>query len=67
MELVITIISGVGVFFLSQLVMEFYIKPVQEYRDIRRRISVLITQNDNYYTSLHSFEKCSDEERVKRK
>lgn len=66
MELVITIISGVGVFFLSQIVMEFYIKPVQEYRELRRKISVLITQNENYYTSLHSYEKCSDFERDKR-
>lgn len=66
MELVITIISGVGVFFLSQIVMEFYIKPIQEYRELRRKISVLITQNENYYTTLHLYEKCSDSERDKR-
>ena len=66
MELMITIISGVCVFFLSQLVMEIYIKPVQEYRELRRKISVLITQNENYYTLLHSYEKCSDFERDRR-
>lgn len=46
--------------------MEFYIKPIQEYRELRRKISVLITRNENYYTTLHLYEKCSDSEREKR-
>ncbi len=67
METLITIITGVCVFFFSQLILEFFIKPVQEYRELKRKISVMLTHNACYYTSLHSYEKCSESERNKRK
>lgn len=66
MELIATILSGVCVFFLSQVCLEIFIKPIQEYKQLKRDISVCITKNANYYTSILMYDKCPEEEKQKR-
>lgn len=48
-QTVITVVSGVLVFILGELFIEFIMKPIQEFKDIRARISWALVYYANIY------------------
>lgn len=50
-QTVITVVSGVLVFILGQLFIEFILKPIQEFKDIRAKISWALVYYANIYSN----------------
>ena len=50
-EMLITICSGVIVFALSQWLMEIWVKPLQEYKNLKRRIATVLVYNAQYWSN----------------
>ena len=48
-ETVITVVSGALVFILGQLFIEFIMKPIQEFKDIRARVAWALVYYANIY------------------
>ena len=48
-QTVITVVSGVSVFILGQLFIEFIMKPIQEFKDIRARVAWALVYYANIY------------------
>ena len=48
-NILLTVISGVLVFILGQLFIEYFLKPIQEYKQLRAKISYSLT----YYADLY--------------
>ena len=51
MDLIIAVISGVSVFILSQLFIEFILRPLQEYKVLKGRIAKYLILYANLYTN----------------
>lgn len=45
----VTVLSGVIVFVVCEHLKEIWLKPLQEYRQLKRRVSYLLTNYANYY------------------
>jgi hypothetical protein len=52
----ITVISGVFVFIISQIFSEVYLKPLQEYRKLRCKVSHIMTRTAQYYCNPITYE-----------
>lgn len=50
-ETVITVVSGALVFILGQLFIEFILKPIQEFKDIRARVAWALVYYANIYSN----------------
>ena len=50
-NLLITVLSGVSVFILSQLFVEFALRPIQEYKKIKAKTAKLLVLYANYYSN----------------
>ena len=60
METFLTIISGVAVFAVSQLFIEYFLKPVQEYKKLRSKIAYELTLYANFYMNPTLLEEVTD-------
>lgn len=68
-----TVISGVLVFILGQLYVEFVLRPIQEYKNIKAKIAKALIYNAHYYANprrrtedgeyIHKWENASNEMR----
>lgn len=54
-QLFYTIISGVVVFIISQLFVEFLLRPIQEYKRLRGKVSYSLVRFACYYSNPQSF------------
>lgn len=48
-NMILTVISGVLVFILGQLFIEYFLKPIQEYKKLRAKIAFSLTYYANLY------------------
>lgn len=63
-QTVITVVSGVLVFILGQLFIEFIMKPIQEFKDIRARVSWALVYYANIYCNPQDKQKESKKHNV---
>lgn len=63
-EMIITIISGVLVFVLSQLFNEYRLKPIQKYKELRANISYSLTLYANLYMNPVEYKLVNEREEI---
>ncbi len=57
MQIFFTIVSGVGVFVISQLFIEYFLKPIQDYKKLRSKIAYELTLYANLYMNPTTIDK----------
>lgn len=50
-KMIITVVSGVLVFVLSQLFIEYFFKPIQEYKKLKSHVAYVLTYYACYYSN----------------
>lgn len=62
MEIFWTVFTGVIVFVLSQLFVEFFLRPIQEYKKLKAKIAHVVTSEACYYSNPSSKKNHDNEE-----